>query len=87
MTKCIVEQAALDEMKFLLDCAKAEGWNPGLSGAVPFYYTDPYGFFIAKLGNKPIGCISAVAYNNSYQKSLESQLLNLVNPIKKVHCT
>ncbi len=66
MTKSIIEHATLRDMHFFLDSANAEGWNPGLYDASPFYYCDPNGFFIEKLDNKPIGCISAVAYNESY---------------------
>lgn len=64
MNEFIIEHATLTEMNFFLDMAKAEGWNPGLDDAVPFYDTDPNGFFIGKIRNKMIGCISAVAYNN-----------------------
>lgn len=66
MNNFIIERATLKEMEFLLALAKAEGWNPGLSDASPFYYTDPSGFFIGKLNGEMVGCISAVAYNNSY---------------------
>lgn len=61
-----IVQANLDDMQFLIDCARVEGWNPGLCDARPFYYTDPNGYFIYKLENMPIGCISAVAYSPSY---------------------
>lgn len=53
-------------MDFLLELARIEGWNPGLSDASAFYHTDPKGFFIGKLDNQPVGCISAVAYNDDY---------------------
>jgi GNAT superfamily N-acetyltransferase len=66
MNECIIKQATLHDMEFLLSSAKAEGWNPGFCDAVSFYYTDPNGFFIEELDKKPIGCISAVAYSDSY---------------------
>lgn len=66
MDKSTITQATLSDMRYLLDSAKCEGWNPGLSDAVPFYFTDPQGFFIERIGNQTIGCISAVAYNNFY---------------------
>lgn len=61
-----VEVASLEEMGFLLKLAEKEGWNPGLSDALPFYRTDPAGFFIGKVEGRPVGCISAVAYNEAY---------------------
>ncbi len=61
-----IHLATLQDMDFLLSSAAAEGWNPGVSDAVPFYFTDPNGFFVEKLHNIPIGCISAIAYNDFY---------------------
>ncbi|MCB1213673.1 MAG: GNAT family N-acetyltransferase [Chlamydiia bacterium] len=53
-------------MKYFLDLAKTEGWNPGLHDALPFYRTDPQGFFVAELEGKKVGCISAVTYGEKY---------------------
>jgi GNAT superfamily N-acetyltransferase len=61
-----IRTARFEEMDFLLSQAKNEGWNPGLSDAIPFYQADPHGFFIGELEQEKIGCISAVAYNNNY---------------------
>lgn len=61
-----ISTAQLDEMPYLIDRARLEGWNPGLSDAFPFYATDPEGFFLAKLKGEIVGCISAVAYNRDY---------------------
>lgn len=66
MSEFIVETATLKEMDTLLALANAEGWNPGLSDAAPFYYTDPNGFFIGKLNGELVGCISAVGYDSKY---------------------
>jgi GNAT superfamily N-acetyltransferase len=66
MNSFIIEKANKHDMEFILTLAGAEGWNPGLDDAVPFYEADPDGFFIGKLGGKKIGCISAVAYDNVY---------------------
>lgn len=66
MDEYAIEQATLHDMQFLLSSAKMEGWNPGTSDAASFYYTDPQGFFIEKLNDKQIGCISAVAYSDIY---------------------
>lgn len=61
-----ISEAKLEDMDFILSLAKAEGWNPGLNDAFPFYYTDPHGFFLGQIGDKKIGCISAVAYNDTF---------------------
>jgi hypothetical protein len=51
-----------DEIRICLDFAAAEGWNPGLYDAAPFYAADNGGFFAAELDGETIGCISAVRY-------------------------
>ena len=54
------------EVDFAVDLAAAEGWNPGLHDAEPFYTVDPDGFFIGLVNNRPVGCISAVSYGNGF---------------------
>lgn len=66
MPELNIRQATFEDMDFILSQAKEEGWNPGLHDAIPFYNTDPHGFFIGLLGEEKIGCISAVAYNSSF---------------------
>lgn len=61
-----IVNASLEDINFFLSLAKKEGWNPGLCDAIPFYSTDPNGFFIGKIGDKMIGCVSSVAYNSNY---------------------
>lgn len=45
-------------MQYFLALAQAEGWNPGLCDALPYYHSDPDGYFIGKLDGKRVGCIS-----------------------------
>ncbi len=66
MTNYIVKSINLKDMKFLIDSAGNEGWNPGLHDWKSFYNADPEGFFIGYLDNEPISCISAVNYHNKY---------------------
>ena len=54
------------ELALALEWAASEGWNPGLDDARCFYAADPKGFFLGELEGKPVGCISAVAYDKSY---------------------
>ena len=46
--------------------AGQEGWNPGLHDAESFYSVDPNGFFMAEVDGEPAGCISAVAYDETF---------------------
>jgi GNAT superfamily N-acetyltransferase len=55
-----------EEVKFAIDMAAAEGWNPGINDGELFYEADNNGFFIAELEGKPVGCASAVAYDDKF---------------------
>ncbi|PAV12533.1 GCN5 family acetyltransferase [Methanosarcina spelaei] len=55
-----------DEAEFAIQMAAGEGWNPGIHDGEIFYDTDPDGFFIAEIDEKPVGCVSAVAYDDSF---------------------
>ncbi|MBU0715891.1 MAG: GNAT family N-acetyltransferase [Verrucomicrobia bacterium] len=54
------------DMDLAVDWAAKEGWNPGRHDADCFYTTDPNGYFMAFHGGEPIGCISAVAYDENF---------------------
>ena len=65
--KLVVRRMAESELGLALDWAAAEGWNPGLCDAECFYAADPEGFFLGEFaGSEPIGCVSAVAYDEHY---------------------
>jgi GNAT superfamily N-acetyltransferase len=55
-----------DELGLAVEWAAGEGWNPGLHDADAFFAADPNGFFIAELNGEPVGCISAVAYDDTF---------------------
>ncbi len=59
-----IGNASGEEMEFLIEMAKYQGWNPGLSDAKVFFDADPKGFFIGKLNGEKISCISAVKYGD-----------------------
>lgn len=65
-TSYTIRTMSRKELDIAVSWAAAEGWNPGLSDTDCFYATDPHGFFMGFLGNKPISCISAVAYDDSF---------------------
>ncbi|MBD2625959.1 GNAT family N-acetyltransferase [Trichormus variabilis] len=54
------------EVDSAITWAKIEGWNPGIYDAESFYQTDPQGFLLGELNGEPIGCISAVAYDQHF---------------------
>jgi len=62
----IVQQMDLEEVVLAVEWAAREGWNPGLHDAECFYAADPDGFFLARLDGKPVGCLSAVAYDEHF---------------------
>jgi GNAT superfamily N-acetyltransferase len=55
-----------EEVQFAIDMAASEGWNPGLYDVDLFYEADHNGFFIAEHEDKPVGCASAVAYDDKF---------------------
>ncbi|MDD2526153.1 MAG: GNAT family N-acetyltransferase [Bacteroidales bacterium] len=52
--------------EILVEWSAEEGWNPGLHDGTCYYAADPKGFFIGFLDDKPIACVSAVAYNHTF---------------------
>ncbi|MFP4529226.1 MAG: GNAT family N-acetyltransferase [Candidatus Kapaibacterium sp.] len=55
-----------NEIHYAIDAAAKEGWNPGINDGKCFYQTDPYGFFVSEMAGEIAGCISAVAYQETY---------------------
>lgn len=55
-----------EEVQFAIDMAASEGWNPGIYDGDLFYEADNNGFFIAEFEGKPVGCASAVAYDDKF---------------------
>lgn len=54
------------EVDLAIDWAAAEGWNPGIYDAECFYQTNKCGFLVGELNGEPVGCISAVAYDEYF---------------------
>jgi GNAT superfamily N-acetyltransferase len=53
-------------VSFAINQAKEQGWNPGLSDGSCFQAADPSGFFVALLDDQPIGCCSAICYDEYF---------------------
>lgn len=66
MTQFNIRHMYREELQWAVDMAANEGWNPGLHDAEPFYAQDPDGFLVGLLGDKIIGCISAVSYEGTF---------------------
>jgi hypothetical protein len=62
----IIRQMTQNEVKFAIDWAATEGWNPGLNDAECFFKADPTGFFIGLLDNEPIATGCAIAYDDHF---------------------
>lgn len=61
-----IRRAYRDELADILDWAAAEGWNPGLGDAAPFWAADPEGYLVAEVDKQPVGSISLVRYGEDY---------------------
>jgi ribosomal protein S18 acetylase RimI-like enzyme len=66
MDNLMVRNMTREECGLAVEWAAQEGWNPGLHDAECFYRADPAGFFIALQGGEPVGCLSAVAYDEHF---------------------
>ncbi len=64
-TLCITNMSR-NQMDIAVNWSNLEGWNPGMYDADTFYNTDPSGYFMACVNGQPVGCISAVAYDDSF---------------------
>jgi ribosomal protein S18 acetylase RimI-like enzyme len=54
------------ELGLALDWAAAEGWNPGLDDAAPFFAADPDGFLVGEVEGRPVATISLVRYGAAF---------------------
>jgi hypothetical protein len=62
----LIRSMMKNELDFAIELAAAEGWNPGLQDRDCFYAADRNGFFLGLLNDKPIACLSAVKYSDSF---------------------
>lgn len=55
-----------DEWRQVTKWANREGWNHGAQDADCFLATDPEGFFLGYLGDRPVAAVSLVNHNDRY---------------------
>ncbi|AXB41385.1 hypothetical protein A4R43_01640 [Amycolatopsis albispora] len=61
-----VRVATPAEWARVTEWANREGWNHGFSDAACFLATDPHGFFLGYLGDRPVAAVSLVNHNDGY---------------------
>lgn len=66
MSNYVIRCMTRPELDIALAWAKLEGWRPGVHDAEHFYATDPNGFFVGLLDDRPIACISGVKYGDDF---------------------
>lgn len=61
-----VSVATLADWQHAVAWANNEGWNIGYQDAACFHAADPDGFFIGRVGNRPVGAVSMVNHSATY---------------------
>ena len=61
-----IRKASREELGLLLDWAAAEGWNPGIEDAAPFWAADPDGYWLTEEAGEPVAAISLVGFGTDY---------------------
>lgn len=56
----LIRAMSPEEVREAVEWADAEGWEPGLTDAEPFFAADPEGFFAAESDGRTVATISAV---------------------------
>lgn len=61
-----VSVASLEDWHAVTEWGNAEGWNIGFNDAACFHATDPEGFFIGRVGTRPVSAVSLVNHSQHY---------------------
>ncbi|AXK34071.1 GNAT family N-acetyltransferase [Streptomyces armeniacus] len=65
-TELTVSRATLEEWRQVEEWAADEAWNPGRGDTACFHPTDPDGFFLGRLGGRPVSAVSVVTYSDRF---------------------
>lgn len=66
LTGFTVSVATLDDWRQVTEWGNGEGWNIGFHDAECFFSIDPEGFFIGRVGDRPVSAVSLVNYSDEY---------------------
>ncbi len=61
-----IRKALRPELDAAIEWAAAEGWNPGIDDADPFWSADPDGYLVAEKDGILAGAVSLVRYGDDY---------------------
>lgn len=62
----IIRKIEERDRKAVFEWLAGLGWNPGIRDAECLMATDPDGMFMAELDGVPVGCATAIAYNEQF---------------------
>ncbi|MBT5569709.1 MAG: GNAT family N-acetyltransferase [Alphaproteobacteria bacterium] len=60
------ERASRDDVDTMVDWAAREGWNPGTLDGESFHAADPNGFWLARMDDQMVACMSLVTYSADF---------------------
>lgn len=61
-----IERAAAADWPVFESWAAGEGWNPGPADGACFLAQDPDGFFLGRIGGRPVSAVSVVNYGETF---------------------
>ncbi|MFI0979783.1 GNAT family N-acetyltransferase [Streptomyces sp. NPDC021093] len=63
-----IAAASVSDLHLMRAWADAEGWNPGVADAQPFFAADPGGFLLARRegDDTPTSCVSVIRYGTDH---------------------
>lgn len=61
-----VDTATVDDWRQITAWGNQEGWNIGFHDAECFFAADPGGFFIGRVGGRPVSAVSMVNYSDEF---------------------
>ncbi|KAK9711999.1 hypothetical protein K7432_007434, partial [Basidiobolus ranarum] len=60
----VIKSATQESLKIIYQWGDNEGWNPGVHDWKTMYSTNPDGYFVGHLNDKPICCIAIFRYSH-----------------------